>query len=322
VGVARLPGSGRALGTALGCRPYLMRFDARVGGFDAVAYPALQLACKGFEPLAVTDCLNFGNPEKERTMTEFVASLAGMNAACEALRAPIISGNVSFYNETMGKNVTSTPSTGLIGLRHGVEGMPSSEFVAPGEGIFLLRSAQVTCGGAMHELLSGDGSPCSGRGEPSPVALAEFVGALTALGASGLVTAARAVGKFGLGYALARMCLRLSHAREGAPVGARAELAGLRAARPDADFSRGWDALFEETLYEVVLTVRDADEAWLRAEVAKRGPSLECHRLGQTASDRLSIEGAFEYPLHEIKRDYESVCYERSGGHGERQVMA
>jgi phosphoribosylformylglycinamidine synthase len=288
-----------------------MRFDAKVGGFDAVAYPALQLASKGFEPLAVTDCLNFGNPEKEQTMTEFAAALEGMNAACAALKTPIISGNVSFYNETMGKNVTPTPSTGLIGLRHGVDGLPGSEFVRTGESVFLLRLPQVWCGGAIQELLADDGAPSRGRGDPNPADFAAFVAALTKAGASGRLTASRAVGKFGLGYALARMCLRLSHASEAAPVGVEIELQALHGARPNADFSRGWEALFEERLYEVLVTVHEEHEGWLRTEIAENAPAVECHRLGQTGGEVLSIEGGFEYPLRELKSDYESVRFVR-----------
>ncbi|HAG92460.1 MAG TPA: hypothetical protein DCL41_11335, partial [Bdellovibrionales bacterium] len=66
-------------------------------------------------------CLNFGNPEKSEIMSEFVASLKGMSQACESLVSPIISGNVSFYNETEGKNITSTPSTGLVGLKENLD---------------------------------------------------------------------------------------------------------------------------------------------------------------------------------------------------------
>ena len=100
VAVLRLP-SGRGLGLVLGCRPHVMRMDAEIGGFDDAAfYPALELSAKGFEPLALTDCLNFGNPEKPAIMSEFVASVEALASAAKVLDAPVISGNVSFYNET------------------------------------------------------------------------------------------------------------------------------------------------------------------------------------------------------------------------------
>src|SRR6202000_2540392 len=105
VSVVRLK-SDRALAIVLGCRPQLMRMDARIGATDAIFMPALEMAAKGFEPLAVTDCLNYGNPEKPNIMSEFVASVEGISRACEAIDAPVISGNVSFYNETLGQNIT------------------------------------------------------------------------------------------------------------------------------------------------------------------------------------------------------------------------
>ncbi|MES2855478.1 MAG: phosphoribosylformylglycinamidine synthase subunit PurL, partial [Bdellovibrionota bacterium] len=152
VGVVRLKDSKRGLGVVLGCRPHIMRFDARIGGLDAVAYPAFELALKGFETLAVTDCLNFGNPERENVMSEFVASLDGMNSICAKLEAPIISGNVSFYNETMGRNITSTPSTGLVGLRPEVETIPESSFTHNGDAIYVLKLPGLITGGALQEI--------------------------------------------------------------------------------------------------------------------------------------------------------------------------
>ncbi|MCB0411134.1 MAG: phosphoribosylformylglycinamidine synthase subunit PurL, partial [Bdellovibrionales bacterium] len=95
VSVVRLPDSGRALAVVLGCRPQMMRTDVFEGAKDAAFAPAIDLAIKGFEPLALTDCLNFGNPEKPELMTELVASIEGLAEATHALKAPIISGNVS-----------------------------------------------------------------------------------------------------------------------------------------------------------------------------------------------------------------------------------
>ena len=139
IGAVRLPHSGRALGLALGCRPPVMRTDIEVGAFDAIAYPCLQLSSKGFEPLATTDCLNFGNPEKAEVMTEFVSSVERMSEACESFDVPVVSGNVSLYNETLDKNVTSTPSTGIVGLKEDINTIPSDRFCFEGESVILLR---------------------------------------------------------------------------------------------------------------------------------------------------------------------------------------
>ncbi|RME14675.1 MAG: phosphoribosylformylglycinamidine synthase subunit PurL, partial [Bdellovibrio sp.] len=136
VAVLCLPESKRYLGIVLGCRPYLMRWDVEVGAKDAIFYPALCLAVKGMRPLAVTDCLNFGNPEKEEIMGELVTSIEAMSEACQFLSTPVISGNVSLYNETLGKNITPTPAVGMVGL--GEKMPPPSVFQSEGEQVFLV----------------------------------------------------------------------------------------------------------------------------------------------------------------------------------------
>ena len=100
VAVLRLPHSGRALGMCLGGRPYIMQKDAFEGGKDAVFKPALELALRGFTPLALSDGLNFGSPENKQVMSAFVHCVEGIREAAHILQTPVVSGNVSFYNET------------------------------------------------------------------------------------------------------------------------------------------------------------------------------------------------------------------------------
>ncbi len=139
VAFARLDHSARGLGLVVGCRPEIMMMDARIGALDAVYYPALQLAIKGAKALAVTDCLNFGNPQKKEIMSEFVASVEAIAEAAKALDTPVISGNVSFYNETMGENIVSTPATGVVGIRDSVEDLIGDYFKESNESIFQVK---------------------------------------------------------------------------------------------------------------------------------------------------------------------------------------
>ncbi len=139
VAFARLDYSGRGLGLAVGCRPEVMLMDAEIGALDAVYYPAFQLAIKGAETLAVTDCLNFGNPQKPEIMSEFVASVEAIALASKNLDAPVISGNVSFYNETLGENIISTPATGVVAIRESVENIVPDAFVSPLENIISVK---------------------------------------------------------------------------------------------------------------------------------------------------------------------------------------
>lgn len=202
IGVVRLKETGRGLGVVLGCRPHIMRLDPAWGGMDSVAHPSLQLAVNGFEPLAVTDCLNFGNPEKKETMTQFVAALQGMNDMCKRLDAPIISGNVSFYNETKNKNICPTPSTGLVGLRHSVEKLPTDSFAVAGEDVVVITFGKSWSTGFYGEF---SGRSADGYLDSKMEGFEGFLKALTKTSADGLFSAARVVSKFGALYALARM---------------------------------------------------------------------------------------------------------------------
>ena len=117
IGITQLPHSRRFLGLALGGRPSILQCDSFEGGKDAIIYPALQLFVRGFQPLALTDCLNFGNPEKEEIMSSFVATIDGMVDAAKNFSIPIISGNVSFYNESRNKNIAPTANIGMVGIQ-------------------------------------------------------------------------------------------------------------------------------------------------------------------------------------------------------------
>ena len=114
----------------------------------AVAEAARNVACTGARPLATTNCLNFGNPEKPEIMWEFAEAVRGLGDACEALGVPVISGNVSFYNETSGRGIFPTPTIGMVGLlsdwrRHAV-----SHFPDEGLAVVLLGENREELGGS------------------------------------------------------------------------------------------------------------------------------------------------------------------------------
>ena len=101
--------------------PFFCALDPYRGGALAVAEAARSIACIGARPLAITDCLNFGNPEKPEVMGQFEAAVRGISDACRALEIPVVSGNVSFYNETDGRAIPPTPTVGMVGLLEDVE---------------------------------------------------------------------------------------------------------------------------------------------------------------------------------------------------------
>ena len=114
--VVRIEGQTMAMALTTDCTPRYCAADPETGGRQAVAEAWRNLTATGARPLAVTDNLNFGNPEKPEVMGAFAAAIRGMAAACEALNFPVVSGNVSLYNETEGRPILPTPAIGAVGV--------------------------------------------------------------------------------------------------------------------------------------------------------------------------------------------------------------
>ena len=112
----RIAATNEILAITSDCTPRYCRNDARLGGGLAVAEAWRNLTATGATPLAVTDNLNFGNPEDPYVMEDFAESIAGIAEACRFFELPVVSGNVSFYNETAGKSIPPTPVIGAIGI--------------------------------------------------------------------------------------------------------------------------------------------------------------------------------------------------------------
>ena len=140
-GVVRIRGTNKALALTTDCNPRYVYADPRRGAAIAVAEAARNLACRGAEPIAVTDCLNFGNPEKPEVYWELSEAIDGLGEACRALNVPIVSGNVSLYNESNGVAVKPSPIVGMVGLIEDRSKIPSSGFVAEGDVVFLVGPA-------------------------------------------------------------------------------------------------------------------------------------------------------------------------------------
>ena len=123
----RIPGTSKALALVTDGNGRYTYCDPRRGGSLAVAEAARNLACVGARPLGVTDCLNFGNPEKDAVYYQFIEAVRGIAAACRALEAPVVSGNVSFYNESPAGAIYPTPTIGMVGLLEGVDQRPRGD---------------------------------------------------------------------------------------------------------------------------------------------------------------------------------------------------
>lgn len=148
--VIRIKGTQKAVAFTTDCNPLHCYLDPKTGAAAAVAEAARNLVCVGAKPMAITDCLNFGNPEKPEVYWQFVQCIDGMVEACQALNIPVISGNVSFYNETNGEAIYPTPVVGMAGLIEDVSRIVPSGFQREGHLIVLLGETLPELGGSQY----------------------------------------------------------------------------------------------------------------------------------------------------------------------------
>jgi phosphoribosylformylglycinamidine synthase len=280
--VLRLSGpgvtAGSSRGVALatdGCGRWCA-LDPRLGTALVVAESALNVACAGARPVALVNCLNFGNPEHPEVMWQLSEAVDGMSEACRALDVPVIGGNVSFYNESHGRDIDPTPVVGLLGLIDRLERPPPGVGLVPDGAIWLLGPRGAGLGGSQWALVAH-----GHRGGRLPALDLDrhrrLVDAVAAIAADGLADGIHDVSEGGLGVALAEMAVRSG-------VGFR--VAGIR----------GHDELFSEAPSRVVLCVAPGqaeDEVRRRAAAA----GLPLARLGQAGGDRLVVEGLVDLGL-------------------------
>ncbi len=148
--VLRIKGTNKGLAVTIDCNGRYCYLDPYTGGAIAVAEAARNLVCTGAEPLAVTDCLNFGNPEKPEIFWQFRRAVEGMSEACRVLETPVVSGNVSFYNETNGQAVLPTPVVGMVGLLPDISKRATLSFKQEGDVIVLLGETFPELGGSQY----------------------------------------------------------------------------------------------------------------------------------------------------------------------------
>jgi len=148
--LVRIKGTDKAVAVTTDCNPRFVQLDPYWGTAHAVAEAARNISCTGATPLAITDCLNFGSPENPAVMWQFKTGLEGMGAACLALNTPVVSGNVSFYNETNGKAIMPTPAVGMVGLLADRKNVAGNTFAHEGMQVFLLGQTREELGASEY----------------------------------------------------------------------------------------------------------------------------------------------------------------------------
>jgi phosphoribosylformylglycinamidine synthase II len=146
--VVRVRGTNKGLAMTTDCNSRYIYLDPETGGKIAVAEAARNVVCSGAKPLAITDCLNFGNPENPEIFWQLEKSADGMAAACLALESPVIGGNVSLYNERSGVAVYPTPTIGLVGLVEDLSHVTTQEVKEAGDFVYLIGETMTEFGGS------------------------------------------------------------------------------------------------------------------------------------------------------------------------------
>jgi len=262
------------------------------------------LTAVGATPLAVTDNLNFGNPERPEIMGQFVGCVRGISEACRALDFPVVSGNVSLYNETNGRAILPTPTIGGVGLLTDFTASATLAFKAPGEAILLIGSSQGWLGQSLYL------RDICGREEGAPplVDLAaekrngDFVRGLIE---RKVATAVHDVSDGGLAVAVAEMAMAAGigadlqaalDARSGG--GANTELSGVPAPVPQPAF---W---FGEDQARYVVTVRDSDAAAVLELAGVKG--VPVRRIGTTGGSALALPAQPPIPVTTLCARFEN----------------
>ncbi len=283
--IVRVHDTDKALAITTDCTPRYCYADPIEGGKQAVAETWRNLTAVGATPLAITDCMNFGNPERPEIMGQFVGCIEGMAEACRVLDYPVVSGNVSFYNETNGQGILPTPAIGGVGLIDHAEQACNLAFKNDDETIIIIGETHGHLGMSVYlrEIENRE------DGAPPPVHLdleKQNGDCVRALIKAGQVTACHDIADGGLGVALAEMAM-----------------AGSRGAvleTPETDLPLfAW--LFGEDQGRYLLTTTEPEK--VIAAVQKAGVFAQI--IGKTGSERLTVGSEIAISLSELQNLHE-----------------
>jgi phosphoribosylformylglycinamidine synthase subunit PurL len=271
--VLRIRGTNKAIAVKTDCNGRYVYLEPRVGGRIAVAEAARNVACTGARPMAITNCLNFGNPTRPEVFYQFTEAVAGMGEACRALGTPVTGGNVSLYNESPSGAVYPTPVIGMVGLIDDLAHITPAVFQNDGDAILLFGDTVGELGGSeylatIHGLVEGAPPRCDLAREKSVIdALLEAIRA-------GVISSAHDCSDGGIAVALAECCIANRESVSGA----------------DIDLSR-WSALpprgilFGEDQARIIVSSTAPERV---ASIAKAA-NVPCARIGTVITNSPSL---------------------------------
>ena len=289
-GVIRIKGSNRGLVAKTDCNGRYVYLNPRRGGQIAVVESARNVVCSGGKPMAITNCLNFGNPYKPEVYWTFKEALGGMGDACRALNTPVTGGNVSFYNENPDSAIFPTPIIGMLGLIEDVENHTTTpDFKEEGDAILYIGADRKGLGGTeylkvVHGLTTGDAPALDIDFE---VKLQESL--LEAI-KTGFITAAHDISDGGVSVTLAEMAIF-------GGVGANVNMDVLTGSLHEV--------LFSEAQSGVVVTVKP--ENLEKAQAHFKDAGVPILNVGEVVGTKLNLEGIGELEVTDMKEIYENV---------------
>jgi phosphoribosylformylglycinamidine synthase len=295
--VLRIKGTNRALALKVDSNPRACALDPYVGGAATVVEAARNVACAGARPIGLTNCLNYGNPERPEIMWQFIRGVEGIRDAAIALETPVVSGNVSFYNETEGRAIPPTPTIAMLGVLEDAGRRVTQFFKREGDAIILLRTAPATLAASEYAALF-----ASSGGSLAPLDLKReraLIEGLVAAADLGLIRSAHDVAEGGLAVTLAECCFN--------PDGVLgAEIDGM------AQWGEA-EVFFGEGASTVVLSAAANEVEKLR----ELFDGIEFSVIGRVTSEpRLRVAKAIDEDVRELRQIHEQAIARRLAANG------
>ncbi len=296
-GLLRIRGTKKGIAVKTDCNARYCYLNPRRGAAIAVCEAARNVVAVGARPVAITNCLNFGNPNDPEVYWTFAEAIAGMGEACRVLETPVTGGNVSFYNQDPTRTVYPTPVIGMLGVLDDIDQATPSHFQADGDWVYSIGETKEEIGGSEYLKLTTDkvaGEPPA-LDLPNEKKIQQFVLSLIK---SGIVEACHDCSDGGLVVALAEMCI--------------GNIEKLRGFKLQATFSMRPDLfLFSESQSRFVVEVKP--QLAYKLEEAAKKENIPLIKLGTIGGSALSFAPHFDLPLENLSDAYYNAIERKIG---------
>jgi len=282
--IIRIKNTNKAIAITTNCNSRYCYLDPHAGSSIAVAESARNLACSGAKPVAITDCLNFGNPENPEIMWQFKESIDGLAKAALVLNTPVVSGNVSFYNETEGEAIYPTPTVAMVGLIEDINNHLTQWFKSKGDIIVLLGETKEEFGGSEYQRqILGEV-----RGKPPQIDLraeSALIDTLLEASQTGILLSAHDLSEGGLATSISESCFTPM-----GPVGVKVRITDGMKIRNDA-------ILFSESQSRALVSLERKNIPILDKLTREYGVKMS--NIGVVEGDRLFIDNMIDIPIYD-----------------------